>query len=412
MVHEWQKERFERLAQLVRDAVHPSEAVGLPYIGLEHIGEGSLSLMCLGIAEDATSLKNRFKRGDILFGKLRPYFRKVIRAPFDGICSTDIWVIRPRLGVDSRFLFYLMASDLFIEPIVRASEGTRMPRAQWEYAATLEILIPPLHEQRAIAHILGALDDKIELNRRMCETLEEMARAIFKAWFVDFEPVRAKMEGRWKRGQSLPGLPAELYDLFPARLVNSELGEIPEGWTYVKLGEIADVNWGDTNVTKSSYVDHGYIAFSAKGPDGFLPYFNYDCTGIVLSAIGENSGFTWLARGKWSCIKNTIRFWATDSRVSTEYLFILTHNKNIWPIRGSAQPFISQSDARNINILLPSNNLARIFGGIVEPWYARIEMNENQSHTLAALRDALLPKLISGEIRMKDAEIFLRERGL
>ena len=98
--------------------------------------------------------------------------------------------------------------------------------------------LPPLAEQRAIAHVLGTLDDKIELNRRMNETLEAMARALFKSWFVDFDPVRAKMDGRWRRGESLPGLPAEHYDLFPERLVDSELGEIPEGW---KIGMLGDV---------------------------------------------------------------------------------------------------------------------------------------------------------------------------
>ena len=92
---------------------------------------------------------------------------------------------------------------------------------------SLTVLVPPIPEQRRIAHILGTLDDKIDLNRRMNRTLEEMARALFKSWFVDFAPVRAKMDGRWRRGQSLPGLPADLYDLFPDRLTPSELGEIP-----------------------------------------------------------------------------------------------------------------------------------------------------------------------------------------
>ena len=95
--------------------------------------------------------------------------------------------------------------------------------------STVELPPRDLAEQRAIAHVLGTLDDKIELNRRMNETLEEMARALFKSWFVDFEPVRAKMEGRWRRGESLPGLPAEHYDLFPDRLVDSELGDDPGG---------------------------------------------------------------------------------------------------------------------------------------------------------------------------------------
>ena len=103
---------------------------------------------------------------------------------------------------------------------------------------SLEIPLPPLPEQRAIAHVLGTLDDKIELNRRMNETLEEMARALFKSWFVDFDPVRAKLEGRWRRNESLPGLPADLYDLSPDRLVDSELEEIPEGWEVGKFSEL------------------------------------------------------------------------------------------------------------------------------------------------------------------------------
>ena len=98
------------------------------------------------------------------------------------------------------------------------------------YLRTIVIPLPSLEDQRRIAHILGTLDDKIELNRRMNATLESMARALFKSWFVDFEPVRAKMEGLWRRGESLPGMPAELYELFPKKLVTSELGEVPEGW--------------------------------------------------------------------------------------------------------------------------------------------------------------------------------------
>jgi type I restriction enzyme S subunit len=117
---------------------------------------------------------------------------------------------------------------------------------------SLYIRAPLIGEQRAIAHILGTLDDKIENLRKQNETLEAMARALFKAWFVDFEPVRAKMEGRWQRGQSLPGLPAHLYDLFPDRLVDSELGEIPEGWRLSTIGEEVTVCGGSTPSTKET----------------------------------------------------------------------------------------------------------------------------------------------------------------
>jgi type I restriction enzyme S subunit len=158
--------------------------------------------------------------------------------------ATPCWInnnaagIRAKTGCDTRFLYYWMQSFDFAQ----IREGSGQPYISDRTLKEQVLILPPLPEQRAIAHILGTLDDKIELNRRMSQTLEAMARALFKAWFVDFEPVRAKMEGRWQRGQSLPGLPAHLYDLFPDRLVDSELGEIPEGWEVVTLPEVIEVN--------------------------------------------------------------------------------------------------------------------------------------------------------------------------
>ncbi len=125
-------------------------------------------------------------------------------------------------------------------------------------------------EQQAIAHVLGTLDDKIELNRRMNETLEEMARALFKSWFVDFDPVHAKMEGRWRRGESLPGLPAEHYDLFPDRLVDSELGEIPDGWEVKPLGVLCTLRAGSAFPRVSQGRRTGKYPF-AKVSDMNLP---------------------------------------------------------------------------------------------------------------------------------------------
>ena len=130
----------------------------------------------------------------------------------------------------TKYIYYVMCSTEYRHEVLASATGTTVKHTSPDRIKQYRLSLPPLTEQRAIAHVLGTLDDKIELNRRMNETLEEMARALFKSWFVDFEPVRAKMEGRWRRGESLPGLPAEHYDLFPARLVESELGEIPEGW--------------------------------------------------------------------------------------------------------------------------------------------------------------------------------------
>ena len=152
---------------------------------------------------------------------------------------------------DSTFFFYLLR---YLKPnfvaIARNKQTTGLGHVTKRDLENIEAALPRLPEQRAIAHILGALDDKIELNRRMNETLEEMARAVFKSWFVDFDPVRAKMEGRWCPGESLPGLPAEHYDLFPDRLVPSELGDIPEGWEAKTLGDVGEIVTGKTPSTK------------------------------------------------------------------------------------------------------------------------------------------------------------------
>jgi len=141
-------------------------------------------------------------------------------------------------GFEPEFVYYWLTANR--DELERHASGSTFKELSGSALKQIRIRVPPFPEQRAIAHILGTLDDKIELNRKQNETLEAMARALFKAWFVDFEPVRAKTEGRWQRGQSLPGLPAHLYDLFPDRLIESEMGEIPDGWEIVTLGNLVN----------------------------------------------------------------------------------------------------------------------------------------------------------------------------
>ncbi len=129
----------------------------------------------------------------------------------------------------------------------------------------------------------------------------------------------------------------------------------------VRLGDYTDLTWGDTNTTKNSYAPDGYLAFSAGGPDGKLDHYDYDREGIVLSAIGADCGKTWYTSGKWSCIKNTIRFWSTSDALDNYFLFLATRDKEFWPRRGGAQPFIPQTDARNCLIPLPPLSLQRQF---------------------------------------------------
>ena len=293
------------------------------------------------------------------------------------------------------YLYYFLTSRTGQQVVQSIIAGSAQPKFNKTDLRSLDIPVPPLPDQIEIGCILGTLDNKLDLNRRVNETLEAMARAIFKDWFVDFGPTRAKIEGR------APYLAPEIWKLFPDRL---DAEGKPELWSFDRVEAIADLNWGDTNTTKESYSADGYTAFSASGPDGLLPYYDYDRPGIVLSAIGANCGMTWLARGKWSCIKNTIRLWPKNENLPIEYLFLATYGADFWPRRGSAQPFISQGDARNIKLLVPKYEVLTAFGNTVLPAFQQSDAFRAEDKTLAGLRDLLLPKLMSGEIQIREAD--------
>ena len=185
---------------------------------------------------------------------------------------SDFWPLNTTLyvrdfkGNDPRFISYFLRGLDFSA----YSDKAAVPGLNRNHLHQAAVRYPAdIAEQRGIAHILGTLDDKIELNRRMDETLEAMARTLFKSWFVDFEPVRAKMEGRWRPGESLPGLPAEHYNLFPDRLVDSQLGEVPEGWEVKALGEVVDLNPSEPmkRGTLAPYLDMAALPTSGSSTD-------------------------------------------------------------------------------------------------------------------------------------------------
>jgi type I restriction enzyme S subunit len=275
------------------------------------------------------------------------------------------------------------------------------------------INVPPLKEQRTIAHILGTLDDKIELNRKQNETLEAMARALFKAWFVDFEPVRAKMEGRWVRGQSLPGLPAHLFDLFPDKLVESELGEIPDGWEVTDFGSV------------SKCLDKHRIPLSNKQREcrkGVIPYHGatsvmdfvdeYIFDGIYL-LLGEDGSvlkedgtpFIQYIWGK-SWVNNHAHVLQGLNDVSTEHLMLFIAAQNITAyVTGAVQLKLNQKNMNSIPFLKARSEINSEFAELIAPFYDQYRELSEQSRTLSQLRDTLLPKLISGELRVPSVMI-------
>jgi type I restriction enzyme S subunit len=337
--------------------------------------------------------------------------------PWRAVTAVDVAIVRTKPHeLDPLFLSYFLNSPQCLALVHGLTTGTTRLRIRRADIERLCIPLPPLPEQRAIAHILGTLDDKIELNRRMSETLEAMARALFKSWFVDFDPVRAKAEGRD------PGLPQPLVDLFPARLVDSELGEIPEGWEVGALGDVAGHPRRGVQ-PNSMEPDTPYIA---------LEHMPKRC--IALSDWGVADG---LASNKFEFRKGEILFGKlrpyfhkvgvapVDGVCSTDIVVVASKSADWFGLvlghvssmefveytnagsTGTKMPRTSWYDMARYQIVLPPQPVVRAFNDLVRPLLDRIIGSIHQSRTLAALRDALLPRLISGELRVKDAEKFI-----
>src|SRR5579875_1029168 len=331
--------------------------------------------------------------------------------------NQDVKAIVPKRVIEPRYLTYalLAAKPQLLSMVQEAGHGTgTLPTDRLK---NLEIPLPTKSEQCAVTEILGGLDDKIELNRRMNETLEAMARAIFKSWFVDFEPVRAKMEGRWRRGQSLPGLPADLYDLFPDSFEDSPLGKVPKGWRVVPFGKVVEI-FDSKRVPLSSRERANrrgpFPYFGAAGILDHIDDYLFDGTFVLLGEDGsvvkpDGRPFVQYVWGKF-WVNNHAHVLAGTGGVSSEHLALFLKDVNIAPyVTGAVQPKLNQANMCSILFLLPSDVVCRLFAYVVRPLYDAVKVNVEQSELLAALRDALLPKLISGEIRIGDATAVVSE---
>ena len=309
-------------------------------------------------------------------------------------------------GNDAKFLFYLLQTLQLNDR--RAGSG--QPLLNQTILSSIPVVVPPPFEQRAIAHILGTLDDKIELNRRMNETLEAMARALFKSWFVDFDPVRAKMEGRDT------GLPNNIADLFPDQMVESELGEIPEGWEVGCLADIAVAPRRGIDPTDLRG-ETPYIGLEHM-PRRSIALTDWEGTGKVTSnkSFFEKGEFLF---GKLRPYFHKVGI-APISGVCSTDIVVIAPRSAIWSAfllatissvafvnytdqtsTGTKMPRTSWKTMSRYAMCLPTDTGARAFQKAMGPILARTVANIHQNRTLAVLRETLLPKLISGEIRAR-----------
>ena len=412
------------------------EATGVPVIRGNNISDTRALTGDFAYVSHATADELRASNvfpGDLVFPH-RGAIGRVGIVPSDGapryMLSTSLMKLTcdPAV-VDPAFLFYFFRSGQGRHELLRNASTVGTPGIGQPLASlrSITVPVPPTSDQRAIAHILGTLDDKIELNRRMNETLEAIARALFKSWFVDFDPVRAKSEGRDV------GLPPHLADLFPDSFEESELGEIPKGWPALALADCVDAARGlsykgsglsdsgkPMHNLNSIYEGGGYKPEGIKHYDGDHKSHHLARVGDVIVAnteqghnrrligyaalvpggVGDESLFShhlYRLRPSGSCgltpdylchllntgvMHDTVSGYANGTTV------------NMLPIDGVRRPLV----------VVPSSGIVRAFDGLAAAARLRHEKLIDESRTIAALRNTLLPKLISGELRVADAE--------
>ena len=334
----------------------------------------------------------------------------------EGWLNQHVFRVTPADGIDPTFFYYLLR---YLKPnfigIARNKQTTGLGHVTKRDLENMEGAYPEPPEQRAIAHMLGTLDDKIELLRKQNATLEAMARALFKDWFVDFGPVRAKMEGRE------PYLPREVWNLFPDRLVESEI-EIPEGWHTVASSDLIDFNPTEPlrKETPALYLGMASLSTSGSWPDApvirpfgsGMRFRNGDTLLARITPCLENGKAAFI-----QCLPHDTVGWGsteyivlrTKEPVPAEYGYLLARNPNfrehaIRSMTGTSGRQRAQGEAvAAFRVNVPENgDVWRAFGHLVSPMFQSIKSNAEASASLAPLRDSLLPKLISGDLRMKD----------
>jgi len=336
-------------------------------------------------------------------------------------------LIRDGALVEKKYLYYLLRSQPYRNEILASATGTTVKHTSPGRITAFNFLLPPLPTQRAIARILGALDDKIALNRRQSATLEALARAVFQSWFMDFDPVRARAAGR-----APVAMDAATAALFPDAFDVVEGREVPRGWRTAPIGDVTRVVGGSTPSTTEPEFWEGGMHYWATPKDlsslsaiplleterritdaglsqissGLLP------KGTVLLSSRAPVGYTAITDVPVAINQGFIAM-VCDRELPNHYVFWWTR-MNMEEIKSRANGTIfleiSKANFRPLTVLAPPTPVLRAFVKVVEPLYQKVRANLQQSRTLAALRDALLPRLLSGELRVRAAERLVKER--
>lgn len=426
MVNEWETLQLEDCMDAIIDYRGKSPektSFGVPLVTAKIVKDGRIEKPEEFIAEEdfhKWMRRGMPKPGDIVMTTEAPLGEV---AQLDGrkvALAQRVITLRGKPDLlDNAFLKFLLQSNTVQEELRSRGTGTTVVGIRQSELRKISLTLPPLAEQKAIASILGALDDKIELNRRMNATLEAMARALFQSWFVDFDPVRAKLDGRQPAG-----LDEATAAAFPDTFQDSELGLIPHGWMVGKLGDIG--------ANSKRGVQPGEIA--PNTPYIALEHMPRRC--IALDDWNESAN---VASDKFAFKKGEILFGKlrpyfhkvgiapVDGVCSTDILVLVPKDPDWFgPLLGHASsdelvqfadlastgtkmPRTNWNDVSSFKVVLPPKPIAAAFTRFIQPMLDYICANLHQSRTLAALRDTLLPKLLSGEMRIHAADDFVQE---
>jgi type I restriction enzyme S subunit len=350
-----------------------------------------------------TNLKGQFKKsfqkGDILYSEIRPKNKRFAYVDFDAkdyVASTKLMVLRRKNeNTDEFFIFQLLKSDLIVnrlQDLAETRSGT-FPQITFKELSLLTIKLPPLPEQKRIAEILSSLDDKIELNNKMNKNLEEMAQAIFKLWFVDFE---------------FPDQNGNPYKRSGGKMIESEIGEIPEGWSVGMLGEIINL-YDSKRVPLSSRERESrkgiYPYYGATSIMDYIDDYLFEGTYLLMGEDGtvadENDypilQYVW---GKF-WVNNHAHILQGKDSFATEYLYLLLKQTNVSAIiTGAVQKKINQGNMNSLKVLIPKDKVLNKFVKIIDEFFVHYKVSVEEIKSLTKTRDTLLPKLMSGEIRV------------
>ena len=327
--------------------------------------------------------KKTFRKGDILYSEIRPANKRfcfVDFEPKDYIASTKLMVLRVHEDVDPQYLYQILRSNdtlAQLQMLAESRSGT-FPQITYSELSNIMVNLPSQKAQKNIVSILSSLDRKIELNNKINADLEEMAQAIFKNWFVDFEPFK------------------------DGKFVNSELGMIPEGWKVGLLGELCNFKRGKNLLTKNA-VDEGVpVVAGGLEPSCYHNVANTGAPVITVSGSGANAGFMRMYH---------VPVWASDCSfidISCEnfyfvYCFLKVNSKLLKHAQtGAVQPHVKPSDIHDFELVIPDKESIFEFQEKIKPFYDRIATIQRESSHLSLLRDTLLPRLMSGELEIPE----------